>query len=154
MIVRHLIDVPGAESTLAEWFIEEWEPYYGESGAGDARADLRAAAARDRLPICLVALGPDGRVLGTIALREQSVAARTHFTPWVAAFLVGREHRGQGVGTALLAAVEREARGLGLERLYVATDVAHRLLGRRGWHRLTESASTLRGDAEIYSLDL
>lgn len=154
MIVRHLIDVPEAERALAEWFIEEWEPYYGKSGAGDARADLRAAAARDRLPICLVALGPNGQVLGTIALREQSVATHTHFTPWVAAFLVGREHRGQGIGTALLAAVEREARGLGLKRLYVATDIAHRLLRRRGWHRLTVSTPTLRGEAEIYSLAL
>ena len=67
---------------LERWLLEEWEPYYGPDGPGDAEADLRAARVRDALPICLVAVDSDDRPLGTIALREASVDSHRHLSPW------------------------------------------------------------------------
>ena len=49
--IRHLLEVPEALPVLARWFVEEWGPYYGPEGPGDAEADLRAASHRDQLPI-------------------------------------------------------------------------------------------------------
>lgn len=152
--VRHLIDVSEAESMLERWFVEEWEPYYGTSGPGDARADLRAASDKNSLPICLVAVDAGGGPIGTIALKAESVASHRHLSPWVAAFLVAPDHRGRGIGTVLLAAAEKEARRLGFKSLYIATDVAVGLLERRNWYPLRERAPTLRGSVEVYVLDL
>ena len=71
MRILHLIDAPEAVPVLARWFVEEWEPWYGPDGAGDAQADLAACASRDELPICLVALSQEGDVLGTAALKPE-----------------------------------------------------------------------------------
>ena len=43
------------------------------NGPGDAKSDLAACRSRDELPICLVALSMDGEVLGTAALKSESV---------------------------------------------------------------------------------
>jgi len=151
--IRHLLEVSGALSVLARWFVGEWAPYYGPEGPGDAEADLKAASDRDRLPLCLVALDAAGEVTGTIALRAESVISHRHLTPWLAALLVAPERRRGGIGTALIAAVEDEARRLGFERIYTGTDVAAGLIERRGWRPL-DTGATLTGPVKVYALDL
>ena len=150
--ILHLCNVPDAVPVLARWFLQEWAPYYGPSGPGDAESDLREAADPAHLPICLVATEGD-QPLGTIALKEGSVDSHRHLSPWLAAFLVASEHRRRGVGTALVSAVEQEARRLGFMRIYTATDAAMTLLERRGW-RAVDEAPTLRGTVTVYVLDL
>ena len=51
-----LADVPGTIPALAQWFVDEWEPYYGATGPGDALADLEASHDDGMLPIAVVAL--------------------------------------------------------------------------------------------------
>lgn len=150
--VRHLFEAPEALSVLARWFVNEWGPYYGPEGPGDAETDLNAANNRDRLPICLVALDTAGGVLGTASLRAESTLSHRHLTPWLAALLVAPQHRRRGVGSTLARAIENEARRLGHRRLYVGTDEAGPV-GRRGW-RAVDEGSTLRGPTGIYVLDL
>lgn len=147
--VAHMIDVPGAAGILEEWFVQEWAPWYGPDGPGDARADLGACRQRDRLPICLVALDGNGTLLGTAALRASSAGSELGFSPWLAGMLVQRAHRRQGVGTALVAAIEQTAALLGTQALYCSTDTAGGILERRGWVQCG-STGTLRGPARVY----
>lgn len=151
--IVQLADAPDALPTLARWFVAEWAPYYGPGGPGDATADLEGCRNRDALPIALVALDDDGAVVGTAALKAESVGSEQAAGPWLAAFVVGRAHRRRGVGTALAAAVEAEARRLGHAALYCSTDVADDMLKRCGWraHGVTQS---LRGAVRIYRVDL
>ncbi len=151
--LRHLTDVPDAVPVLVRWFVEEWEPYYGPDGPGDAEVDLRAAKTRDDLPICLVAVDDGGDVLGTAALKANSIPSHAHLTPWLGAVLVAPAHRRTGVGTALIGGIEEEARRLGFERIYVATDTAVAIIERRGW-RMFDEAPTLRGVVGVYRLEL
>lgn len=144
------MDAPEAAPTLARWFVEEWTPWYGPDGPGDAEADLAACRGRDALPICLVALdGNGGGVLGTAALKTESVGSEIGAGPWLAALLVGRDHRLQGVATALVEAIENEARRLDFQSIYTSTDAAEGIMERRGWqaHGTTQS---LRGPIIIY----
>ena len=122
--IVHLSDAPGASATLARWFEDEWAPWYGPEGPGDATRDLALCRHRDELPICLVALGAGSEVMGTAALKSESVGADQHPGPWLAAFLVGNEHRGQGVGSALVEAVEAEARRLGFVTVHTSVSGA------------------------------
>ena len=151
--IVHLLETPGVMPTLVAWFIAEWTPWYGPDGAGDAAADLAACDSRNALPICLVALGPDGELLGTAALKSESVGSELGVGPWLAAFLVGAAHRRQGVGTALVAAIETEARRLGFPAVYTSTDAAERLLQRLGWDAIGGTES-LRGPIAVYRKDL
>ncbi len=38
MRIVHLVEVPEVAPTLVRWFIEEWRPWYGPDGPGDAPA--------------------------------------------------------------------------------------------------------------------
>ncbi len=144
-----LADRPDLIPTLTDWFAAEWEPYYGAGGPGDAGSDLRGCLNRDTLPVALVALDADDTLLGTAALKEESVGSELGVGPWLAAFLVAPEHRGRGVGTALVAAIEGEAARLGFAEIYTSTDTADGILKRRGWLPFGDTES-LRGPLKIY----
>ena len=149
MRIVHLVDAPEALPALVQWFIEEWAPWYGPGGDGDAEADLAACDSRDALPICLVALDGEGGVLGTASLRAESVGAELAPGPWLAAILVGKAHQGRAIGTALAAAIEDEARRLGFAAIYTSTDAAEGIMQRRGWQRIGTTMS-LRGDVAVF----
>ncbi len=149
--IVHLVDVPGAAAVLARWFVDEWTPWYGPDGAGDAEADLAECRSRDELPICLVALDAEDAVLGTAALKYESVGSELGVGPWLAAVLVGAAHRGQGVATALVAAVEDQARRLGFAAIHTSTDGAAGIMERRGW-RAFGATRSLRGLVTVYRL--
>ncbi len=149
--IVHLTDVPDAASTLVDWFVAEWEPWYGPGGAGDAAADLAACRGRDDLPVCLVAVDGQGDVLGTAALKDESVGSERADGPWLAALLVGEAFRGKGVGTVLVAAIEDEARRLGFDEIFCSADASAPILERRGWEAFAATES-LRGTISIYRL--
>ena len=151
--IVHLIDAPEAAPTLAKWFIEEWTPWFGPDGQGDAESDLEACRSREELPICLVALNGDGEVLGTAALKSDSVGGELGVGPWLAAMLVGTDHRGGGIGAALVEAIEEEARRLGFSSIYTSTEPAESIPGRRGWQAFGDSES-LKGPVTVYRLQI
>ncbi|MDP6805969.1 MAG: GNAT family N-acetyltransferase [Rhodospirillales bacterium] len=151
--IVHLADTPGASATLARWFEDEWAPWYGPEGPGDAARDLALCRHRDELPICLVALGAGDQVMGTVALKSESVGADQHPGPWLAAFLVDNEHRRRGVGTALVEAIEAEARRLGFAAVHTSVENGGTMFERRGW-RAVGTAQSLRGGVVVYRRDL
>ena len=149
-----LADVMTAIPLLTRWFIEEWEPYYGPDGPGDAEKDLLESCNRGDLPIALVALENDGTILGTAAIKKESVGSETGLGPWLAALYVPIEHRKRGVGTALVESIENKARSLGFETLFVSTDAAENIVRQRGWIKLENSAESLRGPVAVYQANL
>jgi N-acetylglutamate synthase-like GNAT family acetyltransferase len=153
--IQHLIDVQAFTPTLERWYIDEWAPWYGAEGKGDAHADLVLCNSRVKLPICLIALSSSGELLGTAALKNESIGSELGMGPWLAALLVGKQHRRSGVGTALVKAIEKQAERLGLERIYCTTDTASNLLERCGWRTLKGiKVESLRGTLKIYCLEI
>ncbi len=140
--IELLADHPEAKPQLRAWFEDEWAPYYGPGGPGDAERDLENSSKRDALPIAVVAM-MNGEVCGTAALKRESVTTHPHLSPWLAALLVARRLRGRGIGDRLVAAVEALARKSGFDHLYAGTSTARdggqddvtlaSLLVRRGW---------------------
>ena len=147
--IVHLVDFPEAIPDLTRWFIEEWEPYYGSEGPGDAKADLAACCRRDELPIGLVALDMDDDVLGTAALKSSSVGDELGVGPWLAALVVGKDHRGRGVGRALVNAIEEEASRLGFDAIYTSSELDERVMAGRGWQAIGATQS-LKGPITVY----
>ena len=150
--MRRLAEVTELLPTLVAWFEREWEPYYGVDGPGDAELDLRASMNRDNLPICLIAFAESGEPLGTISLKAESIS-HPQLSPWGAAFVVSPSWRRRGVGGALVAFLEEEARRLGFGKLYMSTDGATSIVERRGWQAF-DTMESLRGTLGVYSIDL
>lgn len=149
-----LADAVATIPILARFFIEEWEPYYGIDGHGDAERDLHESCNRDDLPMALVALSDDGKVLGTAAIKKESVGSESGMGPWLAALYVPIEHRACGIGSALVEAIEDKARSFGFDSIFVSTDAAENIIRRRGWTKLKTPAESLRGPVAIYQMIL
>jgi len=145
----HLHERPEFATTLVHWFMDEWEPYYGRSGPGDARKDLEECAGRDQLPLCLIALDERDRMLGTIALKETSVGSELNVGPWVAALLVDHQYQGRGVGPVLIEAITTEAARLGFEKIYTSGGPDDAIFESQGWRPYGETTS-LRGPLIVY----
>ena len=147
--IVHLTNMPDAMTTLVRWFAEEWAPWYGLDGPGDAEEDLKACRSRNKLPICLVALNEEDDVLGTATLKSESVGSELGVGPWLAAVLVDKGHRDEGIGTALVEAIENEAHRLGFEAIYTSSNSAGSILTRRQWN-IFGSTDSLRGPQKVY----
>ena len=57
---------------------------------------------------------------------------------WLCDVFVAREHRGRGLGAALVAAVLAETEALGLKRVLLATEDAHEVYARHGFAALSD----------------
>ncbi|MBJ6125525.1 GNAT family N-acetyltransferase [Microvirga splendida] len=70
------------------------------------------------VPSCFVA--HDGDIfLGTASLIACDEETRPQYTPWIAAVWVEPDHRGQGIGAALIARAAEFAFGAGAGRVYL-----------------------------------
>jgi predicted N-acetyltransferase YhbS len=74
-----------------------------------------------RIPLSLIALA-DGQLVGTVNLIENDDSSRPHLRPWLAALVVAKEFRGQGIGTQLVRALLVEAQRLRFSTVYFGTD--------------------------------
>jgi predicted N-acetyltransferase YhbS len=74
-----------------------------------------------RIPLSWIAL-VDGQLAGTINLIENDDRTRTHLRPWLAALVVAKEFRGQGIGAQLVRTLLAEAERLGFATVYFGTD--------------------------------
>lgn len=88
------------------------------SGASAVQARLeRLAIVGDRVVVAEV----DGRAVGVVHLQVSPALERERPVAKMGALVVDDAHRGQGIGRALVQAVEDEAQARGCELLFVTT---------------------------------
>lgn len=149
--VVSLCDRPDVIPELTRWFEAEWTPYYGPDGpgAGTAERDIRDCCNRDALPLALVALEDGDRLVGTAALKADSLDTHPQLGPWLAALVAKSDE----TETALVQAIEAEARRLRFDAVYTGMDEGSAVLRRRGWSVIGRSSS-LRGPIAVFEKSL
>ncbi len=130
--ISYLIEHPEYIPQLAQWLFEQWDSILGEKTCDARIKKLNAHLNRDELPIAWVAHA-DGQVLGTAALRVHDLEGHEDLTPWLGGVFVGPQFRRQGIGAALCAAVEDEARSRAIGTLYLFTLDKQAWYSRLGW---------------------
>ena len=78
----------------------------------------------------------DGEPVGTCLLVESEIEPNHDVSPWLSGLFVIPEHRRQGVGAALVRAIEDQARRRESSRLYLYTSAAVGFYERLGWEVL------------------
>ena len=152
--IRYLAEVPEAVPKLVEYYLDELESYYGPDGPGIAEADIWECYQINSIPLALVAIDRNGKVVGTGSLRKaNSVGLEPGQKPWIAALVVEKNKRGSGIGTALIAALELEARLFGFTSLYISTNTIESILLSRDWQALNQ-VSSLNGPLTTYRIEL
>ncbi|RWB61458.1 MAG: N-acetyltransferase [Mesorhizobium sp.] len=74
-----------------------------------------------------------GAPIGSCLLVRNEIDPAHDVTPWLAGLVVDEAHRSQGVGAALLRAVEAHAASAGVDRLYLYTWEARLFYEALGW---------------------
>src|SRR5216117_1448492 len=116
--ISYLIDHPEYIPQLAQWLFEQWGSVLGEKTLEVRIKKLKAHMNRDELPIAWVAHA-NGLLFGTAALRVHDLEGCEDLTPWLGGVFVGSHFRRRGIGAALCATVEDEARSRGISTLYL-----------------------------------
>jgi GNAT superfamily N-acetyltransferase len=80
------------------------------------------------------AQAPTEVILGSASLIAHDMDTRPDLSPWLASVFVAEQHRGKGIGTALVRRVVQEAGMLGVANLYLfTTPDMYGFYARLGW---------------------
>lgn len=134
-------DTPESASVVLQWSLklwrsksipgfaeEDWTNFYERAKT----ADFSAWRGEGQELIYIAKSGD--QVIGTIALTDfDDLEEYRSLTPWVAAFIVNPELRGQGFGTKILEALERQAASLGIGTLHLWTEDQMSFYTNRGY---------------------
>jgi GNAT superfamily N-acetyltransferase len=90
----------------------------------------------------------DGAAVGSALLVRRELEPAHDLTPWLAGLVVAEPHRGKGIGSALVAAVERRAAAAGFGALYLYTWEARGFYIGLGW----KPVETFKQDGETMML--
>lgn len=133
LTISYLADAPEHLPTVAAWVYGEWGEHMPRTFTVESVARIfRRHLRRDRIPLTLLAL-LDGAPAGTASIYVHDLPIRSQLTPWLAAVYVAPAYRKQGIGSALVKAVEQAAGKLHLGRLYLFTPDQEHFYARLGW---------------------
>ena len=107
-------------SLCARWRAAEFADVLGTSVEEEEEA-LRELA-RDQSQQAALLATCNGSPAGTCLLVTSEIDPIHDVSPWLAGLYVSLEFRGLGVGRALVAAIEEQARLRGVSRIYLYTD--------------------------------
>lgn len=113
------------------WFSpSDWRAFYGKAATATYHQWSLDGVDQEQIYIALSA----GEVVGAIALVDfDDVEEFRRLKPWVAAFIVHPNRRGSGIGSAMLAALEAQARNFSIPRLYLWTEDRRDYYSKRGY---------------------
>src|SRR5512146_707600 len=115
MNIAYLADHKEVIPLLAQWFYKEWAYLNPGKTLADVEQLIGERTSTDRIPIALVAFD-NQELLGTVCLKVHDMDTRLDLSPWLAGLYVAAPRRQQGIGTALVAAIENKAIELGIEK--------------------------------------
>ena len=148
-----LAEAPEVVPKLVKLFQEEWEAYYGPEGPGIAESDIWEGCQINSTPLTLVAIDDNGEVTGTGTLRAKPIDSVSDQGPWITALVVDKNRRGNGIGTALISALEMEARRFRCPFIYTSTHTAGGILLSRGWQAI-DKIDSFQGIGTVYRTEL
>jgi GNAT superfamily N-acetyltransferase len=119
--VELLADRPDLLPSVARLRWQEWGTEPGRQALQWWIDITHDEAGRDAVPIAFVAVHDNGEAIGAVSLIPADVPERSALTPWVAGTIVQADHRGAGIGGALMNGLQQGAATAGIPRLWVAT---------------------------------
>jgi len=144
LTVTLLADSPAAVEAVAEMRWREWGHVPDNDDPDWWLETTVREAGRDELPVTFVAQDAAGDVIGAVGLDTYDLDERHDTSPWATGMIVRRDRRLEGVGRALIQALEEWAAEHGIAEAWVGTDLALDFYQRCGW-TLQETFTTSTG---------
>lgn len=138
MEIAYLNDRPEFARRLARLQAEEWQHLYREWDFAVAIAEFAVQHADGRWPTTLIALR-GATLLGSVSVIHDDLPGWERLNPWLASLYVLEEFRGQGIGSALVGAVERLLVDASVGHAYLFTETGEAFFARLGWQRFADT---------------
>ena len=122
LVIEALRGCPWHAGNVAHSIWQEW--WTEERFIEHVRTKVNASIGGSSFPFTLVAHDSSG-FAGTISVVESNMEPRRDLSPWLSALWVESEHRGKGVGTALITGVINRAHQNGRSDLYLVAASKH-----------------------------
>ncbi len=133
MTLHHLRDVPEYTTTIAKWIFETFPHEFEGMTLAEWTVLLEPSRNPDKITFVAV---ENGQAVGTASLDNEDLPPRDNLTPWLASVYVLPEFRARGLGAALIAAIEEEAKAKGFKHIYLHTSDRADFYAKRGWQTL------------------
>lgn len=131
-----LADFPDMIQTLAEWHDLEWRHLNPDNYDLQARiSEYRQANSPDHIPVMLVA-HDNSKPMGSVRLIDDDMETHPELAPWLASLYVHPDFRRQGIATRLISEIEKTAKRLGFDQLYLFTEDRKDFYKKLGWREL------------------
>jgi GNAT superfamily N-acetyltransferase len=137
MRIEPLLDWPQHVALATRWGFDEWGHLRPGNPFERRLERVRASLQRDKPPAILIAVDDGGAMLGMASLIFDDLEGDPR-NPWLASVYTPPEHRGKGIASALVRAVEDLARRLGYHRFYLFTTSQAKLYAALGWRALED----------------
>lgn len=113
---------------------QDWTDFYTNS----VRANYQSWEGEGQELVFIAKRGTE--TVGTISLVDfDELEEFRHLKPWIAAFIVNPELRGEGIGTQILTLLEEKALSLGIRVLHLWTEDQSAFYNKRGYQPLVSS---------------
>ncbi len=134
---------------LAKWFENQWPDYFAER---DTIAFFEGQANDQEFPFAML-LFDDEELVGTVALKADSIDDYADRSPWVAGLFVAPQHRRKGYGQLLATTATRVAFGMGEETIWAGAAQPHviAMFEALGWSKVGEAE---QGEEVVAVLEL
>ena len=137
MKLELLADHPEAVEQITDWHFETWGRPDGLT-RDQVRDKVTSFGGREAAPLMVLAFEGDS-LIGTAAIRLHEMPQFPELEHWLSAVYVAETHRGRQVGSVLVDEALRRARALGIDRIYLQTEVlSGGLYLRHGFEPLEE----------------
>lgn len=135
--IEYLADVPEVIPVISKWLYDEFNYLIPGKTLEYVIESLQARLNHDIIPLSIVAF-ENNEILGTVSLKISDMDIRNNLQPWLAGLFVNVKYRNNGVGSFLVKSIEKIAKQLGENELYLYTPNASDFYNRIGWLNFEE----------------
>jgi GNAT superfamily N-acetyltransferase len=131
--IERLSSRPDLAEAAADLVHATWPAHPMFANRSRVRDSYRQRTASPGAPFALVALGPDGDLLGAASVKQHEIAIPREREWWLGEVVVAEAARGRSLGTRLIQEAVTHARAVGIRQLYLFTPDRQSLYARLGW---------------------
>jgi len=146
MRIEYLADHTDVIPEVAKLHIEFFGRFSADMTLENRVEKLGGQIGKTSIPLTLVAFDRE-IAIGSASIVEHDLDSRPDLTPWIASVVVRSDYHRQGVGTALIRRIEKEAAGLGINKLYLFTPDMEEFYATMNW--VTIGHEMFKGKFEV-----
>ena len=117
---------------IARWFYDQWGHSVVENSVEKTSERIKGRLNLDKLP-CSEIVVEGHEIIAVGSLKHDEMTIYNDKPNWIGDIFVSPEHRGRGVGSAIISRLAESAASFGVDELYLYTPDQERLFSRLGW---------------------